>query len=62
MSGICAFLKDKIAPVHAMKAYGTMEIQLYSFLPLAVDGDGWSALCPSSFAYWGEKSPIIFKL
>jgi len=37
--------QNKVAPLHAVKVYGEMEIQLHLFFPLALDGDVSSALC-----------------
>jgi len=34
---------------HAMKKFGKVEIQLYTFLTMALEGDEWSASCPSHF-------------
>ena len=37
--------QNKVAPLHAMKVYGGMEMQLHLFFPLALDGGASSALC-----------------
>jgi len=34
---------------HTMKTYGGVEVQLHSFITLALDGDEWSAWCPNHF-------------
>jgi hypothetical protein len=36
--------QNKVAPLHAMKVYGGMEIRLHLFFPLALDGDVSSTL------------------
>ena len=36
----------KVVPVHVMKPYRGSRIQLHSFLTSALDGGGWSTLCP----------------
>jgi hypothetical protein len=38
--------KSKAVPFYSMKACGRLELQLHSFLALALDGGGWSASCP----------------
>jgi len=37
--------QNKVSPLHAVKVYGGMEIQLHLFFPLALDGGVSSALC-----------------
>jgi hypothetical protein len=39
-----------------MKTYGVVEVQLHSFLTLALDGGEWSASRPCRFTY-GERAP-----
>jgi len=39
-----------------MEMFGGMEISFYTFLTLALDGGGWSALCPGHFTS-GERAP-----
>jgi hypothetical protein len=33
---------------HARKVYGGVDIQLYIFLTLALDGDEWPVSCPAA--------------
>jgi hypothetical protein len=40
------FLKDKLVPLHDMKARGIMEVRLHSFLTSALDASEWSSLHP----------------
>jgi hypothetical protein len=44
-------------PMHAIKAYGRVEVQLHSFLTLSPDGGELSALSPGCFTA-GEKPPV----
>jgi hypothetical protein len=37
--------------VHAMQKYGRVEVQLYSFLTLALCGGEWSVLCLRCFTH-----------
>jgi hypothetical protein len=32
-----------VIPVHALKAYGGVEVELHSFLSSVLDEDGWAA-------------------
>ena len=38
-------------PMHAIKAYGRVELQLHSLLIPAVDVGEWSASCPGRFTW-----------
>jgi hypothetical protein len=42
-------IKREFAPVHALKAYRGIEVQLHSFLTLVLVGGEWSASCPTHF-------------
>jgi len=39
--------------VHAMKSYGGMEVELHSFLTMALDDVEWSASCLGCLTPWG---------
>jgi hypothetical protein len=41
--------KGIVVPLHAMNAYGGMEVLFHSLLTLTIYGEEWSALCPGSF-------------
>jgi hypothetical protein len=44
---------------HAMKSYGSMEVQLHAFLTLAQGGSEWSASHTDHFTTPGEKAPVL---
>lgn len=39
-----------------MKAHGSVETQLHSFLALALDGLGWSVSRTGGFTRWGKSA------
>jgi hypothetical protein len=47
--------KLTLLSTYIMKVYGGMEIQIHSFVTLALDGRKWSALHPDHFT--PEKNP-----
>jgi hypothetical protein len=49
--------KREAVPVHTMKEYRGVEIQLHPLLPLAADGGEWSASLPGRF-YPREGTPV----
>jgi len=51
--------KGKAFPLHTMKIYGKAEVQLHSFLTLALDGSEWSASQTSCFTLWEGHVVII---
>jgi hypothetical protein len=47
-------VKVNLVPVHAMKAYKTAEVQLYSFVTSELGGREWSTSHPNHFILGGE--------
>jgi hypothetical protein len=41
-------MKNNFASMHAMKTYGGVNLQLQSFLTLALDGGEWSRYAPAN--------------
>ena len=54
-------VKVKLVPVHAMKAYKTAEVQLYSFLTSELGGIEWSTPHPNHFIP-GEEPRYPFNM
>jgi hypothetical protein len=52
------FIKSHVFPVHAMKAYGGVEVQLHLFLYLKLYEGEWSTLRPGHFTS-RERAPCI---
>jgi uncharacterized membrane protein YqiK len=52
MTIIIIIIKGNGVLVHAMKACRGVELQLYSFLTLALNGIEWSATRPGRFTPW----------
>jgi len=46
--------------VHAIKAYGGVEVQLRSFLTSALEGGEWLASCPNCFTA-GESAAVTVR-
>jgi len=51
--------KGKAVPLHTTKIDGKAEVQLHSFLTLALDGSEWSASQTSCFTLWEGHVVII---
>jgi len=58
MSGYIFIMQSLyIVPVHAMKAYGEVDVEICEFLTLFLDLGGWSALCYDCFI--SRESPPV---
>jgi len=51
--------KDKAVPLHTIKVHRKAEVQLHTFLTLALDGSEWSASQTSCFTLWEGHVVII---
>jgi hypothetical protein len=47
-------LKREVVPVHAMKAYRGVGVQLHSLSTSAIDDDAWLTSRPGHFTRWKE--------
>jgi len=46
-----------VVPVHAMKAYGVVDVEIHAFLTLLLDVGGWSTSCYGC-CISGENPPV----
>lgn len=59
---IIILIKDKTVPVHAMKAFKGVEVQLHPFLTSTLDGGEWSASCLGCVMPLGKDLPVPIEL
>jgi len=51
--------ESKVVLVHAMRSYGGLEVQIYSFLASALDGVKRLPSCSGPLCPQGKKKPSV---